>query len=208
MADSDITVNGLAAAGGVGQIALAWNPAVDPHSPGGLPYLQLATIEVWAAPSNNRALSAQIGESAGTRLIESGLARAERRYYWLRPRNKAGLFGEWHPLSDIGGVAGQEANNQYDLSTNGYYKFPNGLLFQWGQLVSSGSVTNSPWNVPFTSVFHFNATTPQKSVLVPVMLNVTSYDTSGFSLTTTYLISGSFFAASGQAVTWFALGLG
>lgn len=208
MADSDITVNGLIAQGGVGQIALSWNPVTDPHTPGGLPSLQLATIEVWAASSNNRATATRIGESTGTGLVESGLDRAEQRFYWIRPRTKGGIYGEWHPVSGTLGVVGQEANNEYDLSTNGYYKFPRGLLLQWGSLTSAGVVTNHPWNVPFTSVFHFNATTPQRSVLLPVFLNINSYGASGFSLSTTYLNSGSFTAAFGQPVTWWAIGVG
>lgn len=205
MADSDITVNGLTASGGVGQVALTWDPAVDPHTPGGLPYLQMSTIEVWAAASNNRAAATQIGESAGTRLVESGLTRAQQRYYWIRPRNKSGLYGEWNPISDVGGVGGQEANNIYDHSTNGYEKSPNGLLFQWGTASGIG-VINGSWNTTFSQVFHFNPIIPQLATLSPVFLNVLSFNTSGWTVTLSYLNAGSMAYANGT-VSWFAVGL-
>lgn len=209
MADSDITVNNLTAAGGVGQITLSWSPAVDSHTPGGLPSLQLATVEVWGASSNNLAAASLIGESAGTRLVEANLARAQQRYYWIRPRTKAGLFGAWHPSSDVAGVSGQELNNSFSLTTNGYYLLPNGLLLQWGAIGMHGSVDGS-WNNDFSAVFFFDATCSQDSSAYPTILNVQSFSTSGFSLAAYYyntsLPTITPIPASVTA-SWFALGL-
>lgn len=205
MADSDITVNGLTAAGGVGQITLSWNPAVDSHTPGGLPSLQLSTIEVWGSDTNSLATASKIGESAGTRLVEANLTRAQQRYYWIRPRAKCGIFGAWHPLSDTNGVSGQEANSAYDHSTNGYEKSPNGLLYQWGHDTGAG-IINGTWNTPFSQVFYFNAVVQQLSALVPIFLNVETFDESGWGVTITYLNVGSMAFASGT-IHWFAVGI-
>lgn len=173
MADSDITVGGLTAVGGVGQIALSWDKPIDPHSPGGLPYLQLGAVEVWSAASNDRALATKISESGDANsFVHAGLSRGEQRWYWIRPRNRAGSYGEWHPTSATGGVEGVESNNIYLFGQDGFFRNTNGFLTQWGRAVSStitidlfdgggiiphAGLVRAIYTVPFEQVFSFNA---------------------------------------------------
>lgn len=144
MADSNITVGGLVAVGGVGQITLTWDSPVDPHAFGGLPYLQQSSIEVWASASNNRAVAGKIAEiGAVNSFIHTGINRGEQKWYWIRPRNIAGNHGEWHPVSPTGGVNGIEAT-QAILSDNGLYTTPNGMVEQWGVISSYELLLNDP----------------------------------------------------------------
>ena len=105
MADSNITVSGLTAGSAVGQIDLAWAVS-DPHAIG-LPTLQLDAVEVWAATTNNRANASKIAEGF-TSAVHSGLPENSTRYYWIRPRNKSGYYGDWHPAGSTSGVEGKE----------------------------------------------------------------------------------------------------
>lgn len=135
MADSDIIVGGLTAVGGIGHVALRWSQPIDTHTPGGLPYLQKSAVEVWAGPTNDRGAvtTVKIGEEGDANgFLHSGLARGETHYYWIRARNRAGRYGEWHPLSQTGGLVGAESNSQFLLSPTGYLINTNGLIEQWG----------------------------------------------------------------------------
>lgn len=143
MADSDIIVGGLTAVGGIGQVALRWSQPIDTHTPGGLPYLQKAAVEVWAGPANDRGAvtTVKIGEEGDANgFLHSGLARGETHYYWIRARNRAGRYGEWHPLSSYGGVHATESSILVAADT-GYFSTPNGMLEQWGRL---NAITDLP----------------------------------------------------------------
>jgi hypothetical protein len=102
MPDSDIVCSGLIATSGVGQVVLAW--AVSDPNQAGLPYLTLGTVEVWAASANNRTGAAKVGEALSG-LTHAGVPPGETRFYWVRPRNASGLYGDWFPLSATAGVA-------------------------------------------------------------------------------------------------------
>lgn len=136
MPDSDITVDGLVVTGGAGQISLTWNSPVDEHtSRGGLPYLQLAAIEIWASRANNRDLPSPImlGEQPNANtFVHAPVGRGETWYYWLRPRDRSRQYGEWHPISPTSGVKGTESNSDVLFATNGYWRNPAGLILQWG----------------------------------------------------------------------------
>ena len=105
MADSNITASGLAAAAGTGAVSLQW--AVTNPNEGGLQYLDLALVEVWASASNNRSLGSKVGEAAkGQNTFVHTLAGGTLRYYWVRPKNTSGYYGDWHPASASAGVSG------------------------------------------------------------------------------------------------------
>lgn len=101
MADSGITISGLAAVGGVGQVVLTWSITEASC----LPYLRLDKVEIWEATTNNRTAATKVGEIFGTQIARTGLARNVTRYYWVRARDVAGNVGEWYPLSQTGGIA-------------------------------------------------------------------------------------------------------
>lgn len=105
MADSDITASGLAATQGTGSVSLQWS-ITNPNDLG-LSYLDLALVEVWASATNNRAAGSKIGEVAkGQNTFVHTLDGGLTRYYWVRPKNAAGYYGDWHPLSASAGVSG------------------------------------------------------------------------------------------------------
>lgn len=107
MADSEIVVSGLAATGGVGQIAVLWSVTEASC----LPYLHLDKVEIWAATSNNRANAVKVGEVLGTQWVHAGLGRSTSRRYWIRPRDASGNFGEWFPVSATAGILGTTTNS-------------------------------------------------------------------------------------------------
>lgn len=208
MADSNITVTGLVAVGGISQITLDWQPPTDPHSPGGLPYLQLDAIEIYAASSNNRVASVKIGEnSIGTNYVHSGLSRAVQRWYWLRPRNKAGKFGDWHPVSSTAGVVGQEANKTASLLTNGYFLNTNGLLQQWGSLTTNATtgIGSGSWPTPFSALFNFIPTVIGFGPTQPRVVNIVSANASSFQVFTALAVAGVFQPID-ATVNWSAIG--
>ncbi len=201
MADSDITVGGLSAVGGVGQVALTWDQPIDPHSPGGLPYLQKGAVEVWAATSNNRASATLLNEVGNANsFVNAGLSRGAQRWYWIRPRNVAGSYGEWHPVAENNGVLGTESNNNYSLGQNGYFRDTNGLLTQWGRIISntaifddgsgSGSVAHEGaaigiFLIPFEQIFSFSATGTFDGLPEGISFGFVHIQASIFYLTTT-----------------------
>lgn len=105
MADSDITASGLAATEGTGSVSLQWS-ITNPNDLG-LSYLDLALVEIWASATNNRAAGSKIGEVAkGQNTFVHTIDGGTTRYYWVRPKNAAGYYGDWHPLSASAGVSG------------------------------------------------------------------------------------------------------
>ena len=101
MADSSILVSGLAAIGGVGQVALTWSVGIVPC----LSYLMLDKVEIWASPTTNRAGATKVGEILGTNWVHVGLSRSTTRFYWIRARDFGGNLGEWYPVSATAGIA-------------------------------------------------------------------------------------------------------
>lgn len=106
MADSGIVVSGLTATGGFGQVELTWT--VSNEHEGWPKSLQLDAVELWAAASNDRSLASKVREGEFG-AVHTGLARGTTRYYWIKPRNNAGYYGDWHPSGATSGVEGVEA---------------------------------------------------------------------------------------------------
>ncbi|MBB4146019.1 hypothetical protein [Rhizobium rhizoryzae] len=99
-----INVTALTAIGGVRQIMLN---IVAPVEAGGLPYLGLGSVEIWASSTNNRAAAAKVGQTSTGQFIHSDLPSGViTRYYWARAVNVAGTPGNWHPASATAGVPG------------------------------------------------------------------------------------------------------
>ncbi len=212
MATSDIVVSGLAALGGVGQVSLTWNTPID--APGRPTYLRKAAVEIHAASSNDRSLATKIGEQpASNSFLHSGLSRGATRYYWIKARTNGGLFGEWFPVSPTDGVVGMEANNDVLLETTGFFKNANGLIEQWGTVttVISGDVQrfNFPTAFP-TQCFNCIAIaraqeTEFPGVVLPTFLNMATFDTSGFEIST-FGVAGDGYALVAVDVFWQAKG--
>lgn len=101
MADSDITVSGLTAVAGIGIIELSWT-VTNPNI-GGLYYLDLRTVEVWASATNNRGAATKVreGDTVASHVLTSG----STRYYWIRAKNNSDNYGDWYPASATAGVS-------------------------------------------------------------------------------------------------------
>jgi hypothetical protein len=61
VADSNITVSGLTIGAGIDYNIAKWS-FLDAHANGGLDYLKLAAVELWAAASNDRSLATKVNE--------------------------------------------------------------------------------------------------------------------------------------------------
>ena len=199
-ATSDITVGGLSAKGANGQIMLTWDPPSDPNV-GGLPYLQLDFVEIWAASENNRAAAVRIGEQNGQTFYETGLERGAERWYWIRCRNKRNRFGEWHPVQADLGVHGIEKNNNFLLDVNGYFVYPNGLIEQWG-LATSETDGSLLVTFPFTfpnAVFNFVCMPRQTAGFGTAVVNITTFNTFQLSANVTDILG---VAVEGASIYW------
>lgn len=101
MADSNITVSGLTVSSGIGHNFAQWT-FTDPHSDD-LLSLSLDAVELWASETNDRTAASKIGEgrdSAGHFALTAG----DTWYYWIKPRNRSGFYGDWHPSGTSDGV--------------------------------------------------------------------------------------------------------
>lgn len=153
MANSDITVSGLTAIDDVAGIKLQWT--VNDPWPKEMHY-SLDAVEVWASATNNRASATKIGEGR-TDFSHAGLSRGETRYYWCRARDKivqgGPFYGEWYPVSPTAGVQGTELSGDVSIGTSGYWKIPNGLIFQWGVNAFGNGGGGLPTTVTFSTAF-------------------------------------------------------
>ncbi len=163
MADSNITVAGLQATGGVNQIVLSWDSPVDPNV-NGLPYLQFAATELWKADTNDRTAPQFVGETSDNSFTHSNLSRGSRYYYWIRPRDRSGLYGEWFPVSPTAGVVGTESNViDAVLETNGFIRHADGLVEEWGQAFGHtvspehAGIVDATFQTTFIRMFHATA---------------------------------------------------
>jgi hypothetical protein len=138
-----IALSGLAVTPGFGQSFLEWT--VDDPNWNGLERLRLDKVELWAATSNDRAGASKVAEGLTSTIhrFTDGAAR----YYWIKPLNRAGLYGDWFPTSATGGVAA--AANASIGGSSGYTKLPNGLIEQWGV----GTFTTGLCAITFPTAF-------------------------------------------------------
>lgn len=93
--------------------------------------------------------------------------------------------------------AEKAADFQNSLVNNGYYKLPNGLILQWGQVsASSGTLKTITFNIPFpTAILYVNANIENLS---PIAVSVANLSLTQFSA-----IHNS---GSASNMHWFALG--
>ena len=133
MADSNITVSDLTLTPGFGQTFAKWT-VNDPNF-NGLPYLKYAAGELWSATANNRADGSFAKVAEGLldtiHIVSDGMAR----WYWVKPRNVAGGYGDFYPSGATSGVA---AAATASIGTNGYLMLPNGVIMQWGHIEITG----------------------------------------------------------------------
>jgi hypothetical protein len=103
MADSDITLSIPVVTPAVGHNDITWT-VTDPHW-NGLIYLSLDLVEVWAADSNDRSAASRVANGGLTGTVHYGVPEETTRYYWARPKNNSGQYGEWSPVGSTAGVA-------------------------------------------------------------------------------------------------------
>jgi hypothetical protein len=65
--------------------------------------LLLEAVELWAAPDNDRSGATLVAEGK-TNAVHAGLLGESTPYYWARPRDKDGNYGDWYPSSSSAGV--------------------------------------------------------------------------------------------------------
>lgn len=126
MATSDpITVSGLTATPGIGLILLQWSYS-DPHLKS-LPDLQLDAVEVHASQTNDRTTATKVCEGQ-TNALHVALTEGATWYYWIRARNHAGGFGDWHPSSSTAGVQASVSYAAASISAVSVYALINGYI--------------------------------------------------------------------------------
>lgn len=103
MADSDITLSIPVATPEVGHNNITWT-ASDPHW-NGLQYLALDYVELWAADSNDRSAASRVANGDLTGTVHYGVSEETTKYYWIKPKNNSGQYGEWSPVGSTAGVA-------------------------------------------------------------------------------------------------------
>lgn len=164
MADSDITVDSLTLTPGFGQNFAKWT-FTDPNA-NGLDYLKLGAVELWAATANDRADAsfAKVAEAVNDtyHVTDDGVAR----WYWAKPRNKAGRYGEWHPVSATGGAA-VAATSVID-GFSGFVELPSGIVIQWGLGVGEDADGNCTVNADRMALIRTISATP---LLLPTLPN-------------------------------------
>ncbi|CAH1672132.1 phage tail protein [Chelatococcus asaccharovorans] len=103
MADSNITIASLSAAGGPGVVTLSW--VTVGGGAGCLNYLALKSVEVWSSATNNRGSATKAGEGVSI-FAHTGLTGTATRYYWVRAVDTSGNLGDFFPASATAGIAG------------------------------------------------------------------------------------------------------
>ncbi|MGY0788554.1 TipJ family phage tail tip protein [Azospirillum argentinense] len=87
---------GLAASGGIRQIALRWSNPTD---------TDLAHIEVWESETNDLTTAEKIAEVKGSNFIRAGLPGLAVRYYWVRAVDLGGNIGDFNSNLGTAGEA-------------------------------------------------------------------------------------------------------
>lgn len=180
MADSNITVSGLMVMLGSGQNQLAWNSPIDPNA-NGLPYLRFAATEIWKSNSNDRNAAQYVGETSGTAFVHMGVPIGSRFFYWIKPRDQLGLYGEWFPVSGSGGIdigsgggTGQDVVRAV-LQPDGFIRHDEGWVEEWGQAISQSlGVVNIAFQTSFTEMFGVSAIANTTSNLFVIVTSLTT----------------------------------
>ena len=201
MADSAITLAGLAAVDGVGHVALSWTVS-DPQARG-TSSLKLDAVEVWAAATNDRAGAVKVAEGI-TSAIHT-FVPGEQFFYWIRARDRYGTYGDWFPAPVSAGIGGGTA-----LITNVYVPLlGSAFALQWGagSTDASGIVT-----VGFGGLFANSAFQVVCSVANDPGANsyaAHSYDrtSGGFKIKVKNTVTGADVGLDECIVNWIAIGL-
>lgn len=127
MSIEPITVDSLTVAPGFGQTFAEWT-LTDPNA-NGLPYLQLDTVELWAATANDREHESFAKVAEGRESAIHYEDDGAQRWYWARAKDKSARYSEWYPASATGGVAGAETAL---IASPGYMKLSSDLAIEWG----------------------------------------------------------------------------
>lgn len=94
MADSDITIVGLSAVGGVSQAVLQW--AINDPNLNGLPALKFDHAEVWRGSTASMADAVRIDDdNAFTAFADLPLSSGVTWFYQVRAIDRSGRAGEW-----------------------------------------------------------------------------------------------------------------
>jgi hypothetical protein len=102
MSTSDITVAALAASPTVFGNVLTWTFS-DPRN-GALPNIALDAVEVWSSTTNDRSTASKVVEGI-TSTTHQGIIGETVYYYWIKPRDKIGSYGDWYPSGATSGIA-------------------------------------------------------------------------------------------------------
>jgi len=141
MADSNITVDSLTIASGFDYNIAKWT-FTDPNA-NGIEQCRLNAVELLAAETNDRgpddALLAVKVDEGRDKAAHMALVRGVTRYYWVRPRNNAGFYGDWYPSSPTEGV---QATTTLGFALVGWSPFTTPLLAGSGS-ITSGSVNGA-----------------------------------------------------------------
>jgi hypothetical protein len=99
MANAPIIVSGLKITSSLDRFVAEWQ-VLDPNW-NGLPVLSLDRVELWAATSNDRNLATKVAD--GITNAAHFVADGVQRWYWIKPRNRSGGFGDWYPAGTATG---------------------------------------------------------------------------------------------------------
>lgn len=206
MADSDITIVGLQAIGGVSQIVLSW--AVNDPNINGLPYLRFQKAEVQYSLSADMSSPISLGY-ASTAMADVPVSRGETRYYQARAINLSDQTGEWSAV-----VSANEISGDVDIvGIAGFWRLPSGLTFEWGNATTDGGGDGvATFERINQSLFHwggsvsFSPTDDSYSIHEDELSVVGSVWSMNFKVQKTE-DGGAVTGAPAAIVTWFAIGL-
>lgn len=131
---SNITVSDLVVAPGIQQTYAQWT--VDDPNATGLPYLQLDRVELWASTTDNVNTATKVAE--GITFANYVYDGFNKRYHWVRARDKEGQYGDWYP-SGNGAVTGA-------------------VWQDWTPTFTAGSGTITSYNIEYARYFKMGPT--------------------------------------------------
>jgi hypothetical protein len=200
VADSDITIVGLQAIGGVSQIVASWS--FDDPNAGGLPYLRFKKAEVRYSLSASMSSPVSLG-FASTAIVDLPVPRGEQRFYQARAIDQSDQEGEW-----CGIVPAREISGDVLIATNGYWKLPSGLILQWGlsQVSDLNGHASANFSIPFPHqcfVCVGVTTNNNPAAVVSAGLEDLRSDFAVFRLTAVFDFSGFVLDVSVGVPVWF-----
>lgn len=117
---------------------------------------------------------------------------------------------QWQGVNIVRFIDGQPADENgnvhtaVDGSVNGYMKFPNGIILQWGQTGYTTSETTM--NITFPIVYPnkiLNVTTGVYSTHIPMLARITAVSTTGLTVTFNFQMNVS---NGGSSLYWMTIG--